>query len=130
MPFVLGWEYTRNEIRAEVGGGLGAALPHKDGMVVAGCLRADMNPDAPHIILLGDGPEVRRWADQLAVQPTPIPVFIKAGPNRWRYEGRFRFASRTFDPTTIAEHARKSGRRDVTQVLFLESVDSEKGDAT
>ncbi|MBI2760872.1 MAG: hypothetical protein HYX51_05545 [Chloroflexi bacterium] len=127
MPFVLGWEYTRNEIPAEVGGGTGDYLPHKDGVVVAGCFRTDTNPDAPHIILPGDGPEVRRWADHLTTQPAPIPVFITIGPNRWRYEGRLRVASRSFETDAIAGHARKSGRRDVTQALFLESVDNAQG---
>jgi hypothetical protein len=124
-PFMVGWEYTRFEIREPLGGSLGDSLPHKDGRVVAGCFQPEMNPDAPAVVLPGTGPQVLRWSEQFSQQTEPVPVFLKTGPNRWRYAGQFRVAGRSLDPAVITEHARRSGRTDISQVLFLEAAGDE-----
>jgi len=123
MTFTVGWDYTRDQIRAVVGGGTGDALPHRDGTVVAGCFRPDLNPDAPDMVLPGSGPQARHWAEQFSRQTEPVPVFLKIGTDRWCYVGRYRVAARSLDPAVIDGHARAAGRGDVSQVLFLEAAD-------
>ena len=44
--FVFGQSYTRGAIRQALGGDLSSSLPHRDGRVVCGCFRPDLNPDA------------------------------------------------------------------------------------
>lgn len=44
MIFTLGLAYTRTEINAQLGGNLQTYLPVKAGVVVASCLRLDLNP--------------------------------------------------------------------------------------
>ena len=60
--FGFGQTYTRGEIRQALGGDLSSCLPHRDGRVVCGCFRPDLNPDAPDVILSGRGPTIERWA--------------------------------------------------------------------
>jgi len=58
--FACGQTYTRGEIRQALGGDLSSSLPHRDGRVVCGCFRPDLNPDAPDVILSGRGPGIER----------------------------------------------------------------------
>ena len=58
--FACGQTYTRGEIRQALGGDLSSSLPHRDGRVVWGCFRPDLNPDAPDVILSGRGPGIER----------------------------------------------------------------------
>ena len=127
MTFVVGWDYTRDEIRAEVGGGKGDALPHQNGRVVAGCFRRDLNPDAPDVILVGTGPNAQHWAEQFSRQVEPVPVFLKVGTDRWCHVGRYRVAERSREPDVVEEHAGMAGRRDVSQVLFLRAEEDAGG---
>jgi hypothetical protein len=118
--FVRGTTYARVQIQREVGGGVQDYLPHSDGEVVAGCFSTDVNPDAPAVILSGTDVEIKKWARVFAEQQDPIPVFIKWRSNEWHCRGYFRCTRLADDEETIASHARKAGRDDVTMVLFLE----------
>jgi len=93
-------------------------LPHRDGEVVAGCFRPGLNPDAPEVVLLAAG-ESDRWSAVLAVQRTPVPVFLQDGPGSWRFKGRYRVRRRTTNRREVQRHARKAERTDVTTVLLL-----------
>lgn len=120
--FIVGTSYTREVIHAQVGGSLQTYLPNVGGVIVAACLRLESNPDAPHVILPGTGEQIERSGDLLAAQQTPVPTFIKRGPNQWEYVGHYRVARATSDPSEIKGHAEKSGRDDITQVIFMELV--------
>ncbi len=87
--FEVGVDYTRAEIAERVGGSRRACLPTKDGVVVAACLLKSFNPDAPHVMLCGVGPQLTPVSSLLAAQRTPIPLFTKLAVNRWRHEGWF-----------------------------------------
>jgi len=114
--------YTRPEIAEQVGGGHQDYLPHSNGRVVAACLSDELNPDAPHVVLRGNGPEIIRWARVLADQPDPVPTFMKRAPNAWQYVGQFRATDISFDETERERWARVSGRDDIAAVLYLERV--------
>src|SRR5207247_2745571 len=85
--FGFGQTYTRGEIRQALGGDLSSSLPHRDGRVVCGCFRPDLNPDAPDVILSGRGPKIERWARVFATQRQCIPCFAKAATNARETEG-------------------------------------------
>ena len=118
--FVRGTSYTRAQIQRVLGGGVQDYLPHSGGAVVAGCFSKAVNPDAPSIILPGTGVEIEKWARIFATQEYPIPVFIKKRSNEWNCMGSFRCTRLSDDAETIALHSAKTGRDDVTMVLFLE----------
>ena len=116
----VGSLYSRDEIHAELGGGVQDYLPHRDGKVVCGCFTPDLNPDAPDVILAGDGPEIIRWARVFAAQRLFVPVFMKVRTNEWEYVGRFRVAHFTEDSRVLERFRDRSGRDDVSGVLILE----------
>jgi hypothetical protein len=114
MTFILSLEYTREEIHAQCGGSLQSYLPHKAGVVVVACLDPALNPQAPLVILCGNGPGIRQAGDLLAQQAAPIPVFIKRTAHRWVYQGRFQVATSFTDPADCAPYVAGSGRDPAT----------------
>ncbi len=87
--FEIGHDYTRAAIHAAVGGSRRSCLPARDGVVRAACLLATLNPQAPHVMLCGTGPQNGAAGALLAQQVVPVPIFIKQAVNRWRYAGSF-----------------------------------------
>jgi hypothetical protein len=123
MPFAVGQTYTREQISSVVGGSPRAYLPTTRGEVVCGAFRRDANPDAPNVILVGLGPQIRGSAEILEQQVAPIPVFIKHRPKVWEFVGIFRLSRSSVDPAEIHQHARRANRvDDVCKLLFLDRV--------
>jgi len=124
MTFILGFAYTRQAIHAECGGSLQSYLPHKDGMVVAACLDAQLNPRAPLEIVCGIGPGVRQAGDLLARQTAPIPIFIKQAANRWIYQGWFQVTGCFTEPADCVPYLTGSGRDPATisRVILLKLI--------
>ena len=77
--FEEGGTYTRREISDAVGGGRQDCLCHAGGRVVAICMRKDLNPEAPRVLLVGTGPMKSRYGESLCTEQRDeaIPVFIK-----------------------------------------------------
>lgn len=117
--FERGKLYSRRDIHDQVGGSVQTFLPHVEGRVVAACLRADTNPDAPKVILPGKGSGIEHAAELLAEQQTPVPTFLRRAPAQWEYVGDYRVESCSRDLEEIARHARRSGRSDVTMVIRM-----------
>ncbi|MCD4505038.1 hypothetical protein LQR30_13105 [Chromobacterium piscinae] len=120
--FEKGKSYTREEIHAAVGGNKHSYLPRYKGRVVAGCLRPDLNPDAPEVILCNSCPPERAAGEQLASQGGEIPVFLKQGADSWTYQGLFRVADSETHPDVCAPHAARSAwtRGQIKRVLRME----------
>ncbi len=119
--FIVGNEYSRDDINAQLGGSKELFLPHKSGIVLAACLRIKKNPRAPTVILCGKGPQREAAAAMLVRQASAIPVFIKRDGG-WRYVGNYRpIASHTSGPefeSRIAGSGRD--RSDVSRVIIME----------
>lgn len=88
--FNVGCEYTRDDIHDRLGGSKQSYLPTTSGRVVAACVKLEMNPQAPKVVLCGRGKVIATAGASLAKQHEPIPIFIKRGVNRWEYQGTFK----------------------------------------
>lgn len=124
MAFILGLAYTRAAIHAQCGGNPQTYLPTKDGVVVAACLRLDLNPRAPDVILCGSGPRIRQAGEFLFEQRQPIPVFIKRAAHRWVYQGQFQVAASITDPADCTPYIAGSGRDPgmISRVILLQAA--------
>lgn len=120
--FNKGQDYSRSDIHAQVGGSIQSYLPDVNGKIVAGCFRLDTNPDAPKVILPGNGPQIKRVAKLLASGKYAIPVFIKQAVNQWRFVGNFRVNRICDDPVEIRKQSQRSGRSDISGILYLSEV--------
>ena len=88
--FVVGSQYTRDEIYSEVGGSKVSCLPTQRGRIVAACLSRKFSPAAPHVVLCGQGPRTSAVSKLLTIQAGELPVFIKYAANQWEFHGNFR----------------------------------------
>ena len=124
MPLIKGHRYTWSEIVDETGadGSPPYYLLHRDGKVVAGCFTLELNPEAPRVVLAGDGPQIREWADTFCAQTGSIPVCVKSGLGEWLYCGDFKLVRSSTDPAEIARHSAQARRTNVYKLLFLEEV--------
>jgi hypothetical protein len=122
MNFEYGNYYSRREIHECIGGSMQACLPHIDGQVVCACLRKDLNPETPEVFLVGDGPDVREYANVLCQQKEPIPIFIKEDANSWKYKGKFIVQRYSEDPKEIENQKRRTGRNDITRIIYLKKT--------
>ena len=91
MPamFTINCEYTRAEIHVQLGGSTVSCLPTNHGVIVAACLSKKFSPQAPDVVLCGEGARTSPVSDMFTQQTSAVPVFIKSASNRWQYRGRF-----------------------------------------
>ena len=115
--FVVGEEYTFNAVAEAFGGQSFGYLPQIGSRIVCGRFTMEMNPRAPYEILVGDPPGVLRKAELLAEQGGVIPVFIKAGTNRWRYHGPMEVVGLNTNTRIVRARAKEANREDVVAVL-------------
>ncbi|GAB3267725.1 DUF6697 family protein [Chitinimonas naiadis] len=106
--FEIGKDYSREDIHARCGGNKQAFLPVRKGKVVAACLRLDLNPQAPEVVLCNSGAAARAAGRTLSRQAEPIPVFLRQESDRWRYAGQFAVTSTLTRPIDCAPYARDS----------------------
>ena len=120
--FVVDQEYTFNEVAEVFGGQSFGYLPQIGSRIVCGRFTMEMNPHAPYEVLVGDPPGVLRKAELLVQQGGAIPVFIKAGTNRWRYHGPMEVLGLDFNARIVRAKAKEANRDDVVAVLSLRDV--------
>lgn len=114
--------YTRKQIHEKYGGSVQSYLPTVNGKVVCACLTGKLNPDAPNVILIGNGPIVKLTAEKLCEQNEPIPVFLKKKTNKWECKGEYKVVSHSKSDKELKKHREKSGRSTVSQVIYLECI--------
>ncbi|MDA2921132.1 DUF3883 domain-containing protein [Desulfobacterota bacterium AH_259_B03_O07] len=123
----LNTNYTRKEINKMFRGGLRDYLPTYKGKVTSICVKKDMNPDAPNVILVGEKEDIRKRGEMLCKQKKDaLPVFIQLNKNipEWTYVGHYRVNSWAISSKIINKHKKRAGRS-ITKVIFLRrSMDS------
>jgi hypothetical protein len=119
--FKIGSPYSRSEIHGQIGGGLQSCFLVSSRTVVGVCLRPDLNPHAPKIVLVGFGPQKEKAAETLYGQGTAVPVFMKVSVNRWTFRGMFTAVKCSSLNSDVSFHSEGSGRTDVSKVLWLKA---------
>lgn len=119
--FEIDKQYTREFIHTACGGSKQGFLPTKNGKVVAACLRTDLNPHTPDVILCDGSASARSAGRTLAAQHGPIPVFIKMATDAYRFVGQYVVSESLTAPLDCAPYVRNSGftAAQVSRVLKL-----------
>ena len=129
--FERGREYTREQIRAAVGGSGRAALPTREGKVVCACLTRELNPRAPGEMVIGSGERAVGRALAFAASGAAVPVFVRVRRCRWVYAGDRRVRSVIREPGALLALVAEGAPADIALALLLEEVDrgpERKGD--
>jgi hypothetical protein len=107
--FEINKNYTREFIHTACGGSKQAFLPTKNGRVVAACLRTDLNPQAPEVIICDGSASARAAGRTLSGQDDAIPVFIKMETDAFRFVGLFAVSEALVAPLDCAPYVRNTG---------------------
>jgi hypothetical protein len=107
--FEINKVYTREFIHTACGGSKQAFLPAKNGKVVAACLRTDLNPQAPDIIICDGSASASAAGRTLAAQRDSIPVFIKMETDSFRFVGLYAVSESLTASLDCAPYVRGSG---------------------
>jgi len=118
--FKIDSEYTRDEIHSHLGGSKQSYLPTLSGRVLAVCVKPEMNPQAPKVILCGKGKIISSTGAMLAKQQEPVPVFIKRGANRWEFKGKFKATASYVSGQKFMDLLSGSGRSPSEVTLAIE----------
>lgn len=106
-PFELNEIYGFDEIRTKTKAGTTQSYLLSNGKkIVAGCFDPELNPKAPDLVYPGPGPIIMSSAEKVVLQRSPIPVFIKVGDKKYRYQGMYIATAFSREPHHIAD-ARK-----------------------
>jgi hypothetical protein len=121
FDFEMGKDYTREHIHTVCGGNKQAFLPAKNGKIVAACLRPDLNPHAPEVIVCNTSASARAAGKTLAKQAGAIPVFIEQTTDRLRYAGDFAVAESLTAPLDCEPYVRNTSftTRQISRVIKL-----------
>lgn len=122
--FTIGMFYTRRQIYAILGGSMQSYLPMVAGQVIAACLKLNMNPQAPYVIVCGNEPAVAAAGEALANQQGNLPVFIKRGVNQWEYQGEFSVVNNHVHGPRFDELVNNAGRNPPTVSRVIELVNA------
>jgi hypothetical protein len=116
----IGNKYTREEIFAELGGSTKGFLPIVKGKVVYACLREELNPRAPKIILAGAGSHREEPAATLCKQIGELPVFVMwKNEDTWEYVGNFEVEKSSTNPEEIKREDDRENRTEIiSRVIF------------
>lgn len=119
--FEINKTYSREDIHSACGGSKQAFLPTRNGKVVAACLRSDLNPQAPDVIICDGSASARAAGRTLAGQAGSIPVFLKVETDAFRFVGLYAVSESLIAPVDYVEYVRKSSftTNQVSRVLKM-----------
>jgi hypothetical protein len=108
------WETLANRLSGQQN-----FMPKKAGRITCARLNAEINPEAPSVIVVGTKRGNMRNAEEYCNNPFPLPVFIKEATSSYRYCGRFSYVRHSTDPEELQNHDR-SGRPQLSRVIYME----------
>lgn len=114
------WEILTSELSGDQN-----FLPKREGRITCARLNADINPQAPEIMVVGTKPGNVRRAEEYCTDPFPLPVFIKEASSRYRYCGYFIYQCHTDDPEVLKQFD-KAGRVELSRVIFMKRVEANR----
>ncbi len=115
--------FTAKEVSAQTAGG-DSYIRTKNNVVRGLAITLEKNPEAPDIIIVGDGARIKENAELFKQTITPVKTFIKHDTDKWEYVGRYKVKYYSKSNADIEKYRKHRPRNRVTGILFLEK----KGD--
>lgn len=115
---VIGEFYTAEEVEAKTAGGY-SYIRTRNNAVRGLAITLDMNPDAPNIVIVGDGERIKNNAELFKKTITPVKTFIKHDTNKWEYVGRYKVKKYSKSLEIIEQYRKHRSANEVTGILFL-----------
>lgn len=113
---------TTDELAAVTAGG-DSFIRTKNRKVMGLAVTMDLNPEAPDIIVVGNGPNRIKSSHWFVQMADYVPLYIKQGTKKWAFIGLYK--ADCFDQRleTIEKYRHHRRLDDVSGILFLSSKD-------
>lgn len=111
--------YTAEEVEKLTAGGR-SYIRTKDNVVQGLAITKKKNPEAPKIVVVGNGSNIEKNAELFVKQNKYVPTYLKLGSNQWLYKGEYRVVKYSKDDLDIENHRKHRAKNRVTGILFLE----------
>ena len=113
--------YTADEVKAKTAGG-DSYIRTRNNVVRGLAITLDKNPQAPSIIIVGDGVRIKENAELFKGTLTPVKTFVKHDTNKWEYVGRYKVKKYSKSVENIEEYRKHRPASKVTGIMFLIKV--------
>lgn len=109
---------TTPELAEKLAGG-DSYIRTKDNVVKGLAITTELNPEAPEVIVVGNGPRIKANARLFLEQQEYVPVYLKQAVNTWKFLGKYKADRYSQDPKTIELHRQHRPSEKVDGILFL-----------
>ena len=113
--------YTADEVKAKTAGG-DSYIRTRNNVVRGLAITLDKNPQAPKIIIVGDGVRIKENAELFKGTLTAVKTFIKHDTNKWEYVGKYKVEKYSKSSEIIEKYRRHRAAGKVTGIIFLIKV--------
>ena len=114
---------TNPELAEKLAGG-DSYFRTKNNVVKGLAITTELNPEAPEVIVVGNGVNIRKNARLFLEQQEYVPVYLKQAVNAWKLLGKYKADKYSQDPKTIEKHRQHRPAEKVDGILFLSAEES------
>ncbi|NMP79776.1 DUF3883 domain-containing protein [Pseudoalteromonas arctica] len=114
---------TTPELAEKLAGG-DSYIRTKNNVVKGLAITTELNPEAPEVIVVGGGPNIKKNARLFLEQQEYVPVYLKQGVNAWKLLGKYKADKYSQDPKTIEKHRQHRTAEEVDGILFLSAEEN------
>ena len=114
---------TTPELAENLGGG-DSYIRTRNNVVKGLAITTELNPEAPEVIVVGNGVNIRKNARLFLEQQEYVPVYLKQAVNAWKLLGKYKADKYSQDPKTIEKHRQHRPAEKVDGILFLSAEES------
>lgn len=111
--------FTAEEVKVKTAGG-DSYIRTRNNVVRGLAITLDKNPQAPNVIIVGDGLRIKENAELFKGTLSPVKTFIKHDTNKWEYVGRYKVKKYSKSTEIIEEYRKHRPANKVTGIMFLE----------
>ena len=111
--------YTAKEVAEKTAGG-DSYIRTRNNVVRGLAVTLELNPEAPDIIIVGDGKRIKANAELLASTLYPVKTFIKHDTDKWEYVGKYKVKRYSKSLVDIKKYRKHRLESRVSGILFLE----------
>ncbi|WP_111638939.1 DUF3883 domain-containing protein [Marinomonas shanghaiensis] len=96
----------------------------KNNVVKGLAITTELNPEAPEVIVVGNGVRIKENARLFLEQQEYVPVYLKQAVNAWKLLGKYKADKYSQDPKIIERHRQHRPAEKVDGILFLSAEES------
>lgn len=115
--------FTTSELAEKLAGG-DSYIRTKNNIVKGLAIKTELNPEAPEVIVVGNGVRIKENARLFLEQQEYVPVYLKQTVNAWKFLGKYKADKYSQDPKIIEKHRQHRPAEKVNGILFLSAEES------